>query len=89
MKQLLTFFFTTLLAAQTWCAADTQVPDLEEEIATGNFRPLLDFLRRKVHVLGARFTPAETLRRSLDATAIVPDCFIQLLEKKYSRICGF
>ena len=60
-----------------------------EEIAKGNFRPLLDFLRRKVHVLGARFTPEETLRRSLDATEIVPDHFIRLLEKKYSRICGF
>ena len=84
-----TYAIGNLLAAQTWCAAEKQVPDLEEEIAKGNFRPLLDFLRRKVHVLGARFTPAETLRRSLDATEIVPDHFIRLLEKKYSQICGF
>ena len=84
-----TYAIGNLLAAQTWCAAEKQVPDLEAEIAKGNFRPLLDFLRRKVHVLGARFTPAETLRRSLDASEIEPDCFIRLLEKKYSRICGF
>ena len=83
-----TYAIGNLLAAQTWCAAEKQVPDLEAEIAKGNFRPLLDFLRRKVHVLGARFTPAETLRRSLDAEEIKPDCFIRLLEKKYSQICA-
>ena len=82
-----TYALGNLLAAQTWCAAEEQIPDLEREIAKGNFRPLLDFLRSRIHVLGARFTPTETLRRSLNAAEIDPDCFIRLLEKKYSQIC--
>ena len=84
-----TYALGNLLAAQTWCAAEAAVPDLETEIAHGNFRPLLDFLRSHVHVLGARFTPAETMKKAFGAEKIDPDCFIRLLEKKYSQICRF
>ena len=84
-----TYALGNLLAAQTWCAAEAEVSGLDDSIARGDFRPLLDFLRRHVHVLGARFTPAETLRRALGADRIDPDCFLALLEKKYARICGF
>ena len=84
-----TYALGNLLAAQTWCAAERQVAGLEQEIARGNFRPLLDFLRSNIHVYGARFSPGETLRKSLGETEITPNCFILLLEKKYSQICGF
>ena len=84
-----TYALGNLLAAQTWCAAEQHIAGLDQEIARGNFKPLLDFLRSHIQVYGARFTPAETLRRSLGADEIFPDCFIQLLERKYSQICGF
>ena len=84
-----TYAIGNLLAAQTWCAAEQHISGLDREIAKGNFHPLLDFLRSHIQVYGARFTPAETLRRSLGAEEITPGCFIQLLERKYSQICGF
>ena len=84
-----TYALGNLLAAQTWCAAEAEVSGLDDSIARGDFCPLLDFLRSHVHVLGAKFTPAETLRRALGADRIDPDCFLALLEKKYAQICGF
>ena len=84
-----TYALGNLLAAQTWFAAEAAVPDLDKEIAKGNFQPLLAFLRKRIHVLGARFSPAETMRSFLDTDEIEPDCFISLLERKYAEICGF
>ena len=84
-----TYAVGNLLAAQTWCAAEAGVHDLESGISNGDFRPLLDFLRRRIHVYGAEFSPAETMRKVFGTEEINPDCFIALLEKKYARICGF
>ena len=84
-----TYALGNLLAAQTWCAAEAQVAGLEREIAKGNFRPLLGFLREHVHVYGAKFTPADTLEKALGTREIDPDCFLKLLERKYAQICGF
>ena len=84
-----TYALGNLLAAQFRCAAEAEIPDLDGEIARGNFRPLLNFLRRRVHVHGEKFTPARTLEKALGTGGISPDCFISLLERKYAQICGF
>ena len=84
-----TYALGNLLAAQFWCAAEAEIPDLEGEIARGNFRTLLKFLRERVHIHGAKFSPAQTMKKALGTEKINPDCFISLLERKYSQICGF
>ncbi len=84
-----TYALGNLLAAQTWCAAEAAIPSLDSEIAKGNFQPLLTFLRERIHVLGAKFPPAQTMEKVFGSRKIDPDCFLSLLERKYAQICGF
>ena len=84
-----TYAIGNLLAAQTWHSAETAIPGLSGAIAQGDFRPLRTFLRERIQVHGAKFTPAETLRKVFGTPEINPDCFIALLERKYAQICGF
>ena len=84
-----TYALGNLLSAQTWCAARAEIPDLDGEIAKGNFRPLLTFLRERIHGFGARFSPAQTLEKAFGSRQIDPECFLALLERKYAQLCGF
>ncbi len=84
-----TYSLGTLLSAQIWQTAEKELGPLDADLRAGNFAPLLDFLRRRVHVHGAMFTPKETLRRVCGVTEIDPGCFIGHLEKKYSALYGF
>ncbi len=84
-----TYALGNLIAAQIWARAEQELPSLGESIRKGDLSSLLGFLRRDLHVYGAKFTPEETLRLSTGSDRIDPDCFIGLLEKKYSAIYGF
>ncbi len=71
-----------MLAAQLWYSAKDQLPDLEEDIADGNFAPLLSWLRTNVHKYGKRYGLEEL---SLRATGkeLSPDSLIRYLEERY------
>ena len=84
-----TYALGNLMAAQIWSAAEAGINGLSGEIAAGNFLPLLNFLRQHIHQYGARFSPAETMQRVCGTPEIRTDCFMMLLEKKYSQICNF
>ena len=84
-----TYALGTLLSAQIWQAAEKELGPLDADLRAGNFVPLLDFLRTRLHVHGAMFTPKETLRKVCGVTEIDPDCFLGHLEKKYSALYGF
>ena len=84
-----TYALGNLIAAQIWTRAEREIPGLGTSIRKGDFAPLLDFLRRTLHVYGAKFTPEQTLRLSTGSTRINPDCYTNLLEKKYAEIYGF
>ncbi|OQA84428.1 MAG: Thermostable carboxypeptidase 1 [Lentisphaerae bacterium ADurb.Bin242] len=84
-----TYALGTLLSAQIWQTAEKELGPLDADLRAGNFAPLLDFLRSRLHVHGAMFTPQETLRRVCGVTEIDPACFLGYLEKKYSALYGF
>lgn len=84
-----TYALGNLIAAQIWTRAERELPGLGESIREGDFSPLLGFLRKNLHVYGAKFTPAETLRLSTGCNRIDPDCFMGILERKYAAIYGF
>ncbi|MEE9301186.1 MAG: carboxypeptidase M32 [Alphaproteobacteria bacterium] len=58
-------------AAQLYDAATRDEPELPERIAQGDFRPLLEWLRKKIHGFGSFHSSAELIRaasgRPLDA----------------------
>lgn len=58
-----TYTLGSLYAAQMWEAVLDAVPDLPEQIATGEFGALLAWLRNNVHAHGRRYTAGELCRR--------------------------
>ena len=84
-----TYALGNLIAAQLWARAECALPSLGEFIRNGDFAPLLNFLRSSLHVYGARFTPEKTLRLATGSEQINPNCFLEILERKYAAIYGF
>jgi len=60
-----TYTLGTLMAAQLYATVRTDLPDLDTNIAAGDFTPLLAWLREKIHGRGQLMTATELL---IDAT---------------------
>lgn len=58
-----TYALGNLYAAQIFAAAQAAHPDLEAQIASGNFLPLLDWLKTHIYQHGRRYRSPELLRR--------------------------
>lgn len=74
-----------LYAAQFYKAAVRDIPNLEESMAKGNFRDLLKWLRRNIHIRGKKYSAEEILLRATgyNFTAVY---FIEYLKDKYSGL---
>lgn len=82
-----TYTLGNLYAAQLMEAARLQINGLDHEFAQGNFRPLLDWLRREIHGFGQCFHPGQLIQnacgKSLDASPLV-----NYLRRKLEPIYG-
>jgi carboxypeptidase Taq len=58
-----TYSLGNLYAAQLWSTLRSEMSDLDEMIRRGEFSPLLEWLRRNVHIHGRRFSAAELCTR--------------------------
>ncbi|HEY2418267.1 MAG TPA: carboxypeptidase M32 [Steroidobacteraceae bacterium] len=71
-----------VIAAQLWESLRNNVPDLEQQIARGEFGGLFGWLRENVHALGAKVTVNELMKQAtgqpLSAAAL-----LRYLEAKY------
>ena len=59
-----TYTLGNLNAAQLMFAAEKRVPGLRDQLAQGNYTPLLHWLRENVHQYGRRYLPAELMSRA-------------------------
>ena len=70
-----TYTLGNLYAAQFFEAARRELGDLDALFARGEFRPLLDWLRRNIHSRGKRYTASELVQevsgRPLDAEPLL------------------
>ncbi len=82
-----TYALGNLYAAQFWAAAKRQVPGLEEKIASGDTRVLLDWLRKNVHRHGKRYSAGELVKR-VTGKALSEDYFIRYVKEKYGSVYG-
>lgn len=71
-----------LLAAQLYDAADRAVGGLDAALASGDFRPLLDWLRRHVHER-ARSVPFEQLVEDATGAPLGTTAFLAHLDRRY------
>jgi carboxypeptidase Taq len=75
-----TYSLGTLAAAQLFAAAGREVGDLEAMFASGDFAPLLAWLRRNVHEHGARLSSTELLVRATGRPLEARDLIAHLRE---------
>ena len=76
-----------LYAAQLLEAARDDLPDHDSQIKRGDFQPLLDWMRSKVHNRGSILMPAELIEEATGDSPS-PDAFVRYLGSKIERLYG-
>jgi carboxypeptidase Taq len=74
-----------LISAQLWECINNDIPALEQQIESGNFKELLEWLRRNIHQHGSKFDPQELIQK-ITGSKITPEPYIKYLNKKYGEI---
>ncbi len=80
-----TYTLGNLIAAQLWETICADLPDLDGQIERGDFAPLRDWLRERVHVHGRKLPPPELLHRVTgQELAVAP--FLSYLRAKLADV---
>jgi carboxypeptidase Taq len=80
-----TYTLGNLYAAQFYRAARREMPRLDTQFASGNFVPMREWLRKKIHAHG-KFYAIDRLVRNVTGESLQTKYFIDYLKKKYSEI---
>jgi carboxypeptidase Taq len=80
-----TYSIGNLLSGQIWHAIRQAMPDLEEQIACGEFAPLLEWLREHVHGYGRKYLPRELVVKAT-GEPLTSRYYLDYLQAKYSDI---
>lgn len=83
-----TYSLGSLYAAQFYNTAGQALPNLDDQIVTGDFDPLLQWLRLAVHRHGRRWT-SEALSTEISGEQLNINHFMQYAHKKYQGIYNF
>jgi carboxypeptidase Taq len=71
-----------VIAAQLYETLRTEVPELDEQLASGDYTGLFDWLREHVHSLGAK-VPVQDLLKSATGRPLSAVSFVRYVESKY------
>ena len=82
-----TYALGNLISVQLWEKINADIPDLEDQIRSGEFAALLGWLREKIHHHGAKFEP-QVLVQQVTGSKIDPAPYLRYLRNKYSVIYG-
>ncbi|MBI5250833.1 MAG: carboxypeptidase M32 [Desulfomonile tiedjei] len=80
-----TYTLGNLYSAQFFAQAEKDLGDLRLQIERGEFAPLLDWLRRKIHNQGTRYLPRD-LVKTVTGEDLDSQFLIDYLERKYSEL---
>ncbi len=80
-----TYTLGSMYAVQFFEQAKKEIPDLNIEIANGQFLNLLSWLRKKIHHSGRTYTSNE-LAIAITGKSLDADLFMKYLEAKYTSI---
>ena len=82
-----TYALGNLVSAQLWEKINREIPDLPEQIRSGKFLELLDWLTENVHKHGAKYKPQELVKRIVGSD-IQADAYLRYLERKFGQVYG-
>ena len=75
-----------IAAAQLFAAAKRELGDLDAMIARGEFAPLREWLREKVHSVGSVYSSPDELLTSIAGEPVSPRPFLEYLTAKYEEL---
>ncbi|RFM26053.1 carboxypeptidase M32 [Deminuibacter soli] len=78
-----TYSLGSFYASQFWAKANEQLPQLKEQLRSGNSQPLLQWLRKHIHAEG-RLLESEDLCRKVTGEPLNINYFITYLKSKYT-----
>ena len=82
-----TYSIGNLLSAQLWEALRKVLPDVNAQIARGEFAPLLDWLRANVHGYGSKYLPGELVVKAT-GEPLSSRPYLAYLKSKFAGIYG-
>lgn len=82
-----TYALGTVLAAQIWQRVRTDIPDIENQIATGEWLPLREWAREHLHRFGSTYSPQDTIVRVVGGP-IDPNPFLAYVTAKVDALYG-
>jgi carboxypeptidase Taq len=77
-----TYSLGNVMSVQIWERAREDVPDLEEQFERGEFGALREWLGDRLHRLGRKFPPQDTLER-VTGSRIDPEPYLRYLSEKH------
>ncbi|MDP2966046.1 MAG: carboxypeptidase M32 [Pelolinea sp.] len=80
-----TYALGNLVSAQLWERMNKDIPNLEEQVEKAQFSEILGWLRKNLHVYGAKFEPQELVKK-VTGSKITPEPYIHYLEYKFKAI---
>ena len=80
-----TYTLGNLYAAQLLEAMSQEIGDVDAIIETGDWSPMLDWLRPKIHLQGSKLTPSDLIEQATGVPP-TPQPFIDYVESKYSKL---
>lgn len=82
-----TYTIGNVMAAQFFRLAGAALPELDDTLATGNYRPLLSWLTEQIYRHGRAFSAAELLQRTT-GTDLDAGPYLDYIRTKYSSLYG-
>lgn len=83
-----TYALGNVVSLQLWERITRALPDLDRDVANGEFAPLRDWLGENIHKHGRKFTPNELLERVVGVEHFDPQPLISYLTDKVERLYG-
>lgn len=80
-----TYALGNVVAAQFWQKINQDIPDLQNQIESGQFAELLGWVRTHIHQHGKKFEPQELVQR-ITGSKIDSRPYIDYLQEKYSQV---
>lgn len=81
-----TYLIGAITAAQLYHYCEKDIPDIESKIENGDFQPIKDWLKEKVHQHGRRYESLDSMLEDQLGEALNPKYYIEYLTTKYSEL---
>lgn len=81
-----TYSLGAMYACQIYEHAKQQLPELEQQVAAGNFTPLREWLNEHIHRKGSLHPSGDALMTAVTGNALQPQVFLAYLRSKYSKL---